>query len=49
MVLEKEKKDKQQNHFALGHPVYTLESRITVGQGINVGPGKFAKTNKCRA
>ena len=28
---------------------YTLESRIDVGQGINVGPGKFGKNNKRRA
>ena len=27
----------------------TLESGIDVGQGINVGPGKFVKKNKCRA
>ena len=27
----------------------TLESGIDVGQGINVGPGKFAKNNKHRA
>ena len=27
----------------------TLESRIDVGQGINVGPGKFVKKNKRRA
>ena len=27
----------------------TLESRIDVGQGINVGPGKFGKKNKRRA
>ena len=27
----------------------TLESGIDVGQGINVGPGKFAKKNKRRA
>jgi hypothetical protein len=29
--------------------VTTLESGIDVGQGINVGPGKFAKKNKHRA
>ena len=28
--------------------VLTLESRVDVGQGINVGPGKFAKKNKHR-
>ena len=28
---------------------YTLESVIDVGQGISVGPGKFAKKNKRRA
>ena len=28
---------------------YTLESRIDVGQGINIGLGRFAKKNKCRA
>ena len=27
----------------------TLESGIDVGQGINVGPGKFDKKNKRRA
>ena len=27
----------------------TLESGIDVGQGINVGPGKFGKKNKRRA
>ena len=27
----------------------TLKSGINVGQGINVGPGKFGKENKCRA
>ena len=27
----------------------TLDSGIDVGQGINVGPGKFGKKNKCRA
>ena len=27
----------------------TLASRIDVGQGINLGPGKFGKKNKCRA
>ena len=27
----------------------TLESGIDVGQGINVGPGKLGKKNKCRA
>ena len=26
--------------------LHTLESGINVGQGINVGPGKFAKKNK---
>ena len=29
--------------------VLTLDSRIDVGQGINLGPGKFGKTNKLRA
>ena len=29
--------------------MHTLESRIDVGQGINVGPGKFGKNNKRRA
>ena len=33
-------------HFANGT---TLESEIDVGQGINVGPGKFVKKNKRRA
>ena len=27
---------------------YTLASGIDVGQGINVGPGKFGKNNKRR-
>ena len=29
--------------------LFTLESGIDVGQGINVGPRKFAKKNKRRA
>ena len=29
--------------------VLTLESGIDVGQGINVGPGKFGKNNKLMA
>ena len=29
--------------------LYTLDSRIGVGQGINIGPGKFVKKNKRRA
>ena len=29
--------------------LFTLESGIDVGQGINVGPGKFIKKNKPRA
>ena len=29
--------------------ISTLESGIDVGQGINVGPGKFVKKNKRRA
>ena len=29
--------------------MYTLESGIDVGQGINVGPGKLGKKNKRRA
>ena len=29
--------------------MHTLESEIDVGQGINVGPGKFVKKNKRRA
>ena len=28
------------------HYQHTLESGIDVGQGINVGPGKFEKKNK---
>ena len=27
----------------------TLESETYVGQGINIGPGKFGNNNKCRA
>ena len=27
----------------------TLESEIDIGQGINIGPGKFVKKNKRRA
>ena len=27
----------------------TLESETDVGQGINIGPGKFGNNNKCRA
>jgi hypothetical protein len=30
-------------------PAITLASGIDVGQGINVGPGKFGKKNKRRA
>ena len=33
----------------LNRLTYTLESGIDVGQGINVGPGKFGKKNKRRA
>ena len=29
--------------------IVTLASRIDVGQGINIGPGKFGKKNKHRA
>ena len=29
--------------------VATLKSGIDVGQGINIGPGKFVKKNKHRA
>ena len=29
--------------------LYTLDSRIGVGQGKNIGPGKFVKKNKHRA
>ena len=29
--------------------ISTLDSRINVGQEINIGPGKFAKKNKHRA
>ena len=33
-------------HFIKKHfYIPTLESRIDVGQGINVGPGKFGKKN----
>ena len=28
---------------------HTLASGIDVGQGINIGSGKFGKNNKCRA
>ena len=28
---------------------FTLDSRIDVGQEINVGPGNFDKKNKCSA
>ena len=31
------------------HPPTTLASGIDVGQGINIGPGKFGKKNKHRA
>ena len=33
----------------IGDSYGTLESVIEVGQGINVGPGKFGKKNKHRA
>ena len=33
----------------IGQLAATLESGIDVGQGINVGPGKFVKKNKHRA
>ena len=29
--------------------MHTLESETDVGQGINIGPGKFGNNNKCRA
>ena len=35
--------------FVTKWKVHTLESGIDVGQGINVGPGKFVKRNKRRA
>ena len=35
--------------FAQEFKPATLESGIDVGQGINVGPGKFVKKNKLRA
>jgi hypothetical protein len=31
------------------HPPTNLASGIDVGQGINIGPGKFGKKNKHRA
>ena len=31
------------------HPPTTLASGIDVGQGINIGPGKFGKKNEGRA
>jgi hypothetical protein len=34
------------NYYACTILQHTLESGIDVGQGINVGPGKFAKKNK---
>ena len=33
----------------ISNPYVTLVSGIDVGQGINVGPGKFGKKNKRRA
>ena len=36
-----------QNSYVL--QIITLASGIDVGQGINVGPGKFGKKNKRRA
>ena len=35
--------------FCLHYCILTLDSGIDVGQGINVGPGKVGKNNKCRA
>ena len=38
------------NHTAIMKIDFTtLESRIDVGQGITIGPGKFVKKNKRRA
>ena len=34
--------------LAQARPMITLESGIDVGQGINVGHGKFVKNNKPR-
>ena len=36
-------------HYSLEIQPFTLESRIDVGQGITVEPGKFVKNNKHRA
>ena len=35
--------------FTIDLTLTTLESGIDVGHGINIGPGKFVKKNKCRA
>ena len=37
------------NQVATFIPDSRVASGIDVGQGINVGPGKFGKKNKCRA
>ena len=47
-VLEFGKNDGD-NQASAPPTMFTLESGIDVGQGINVGPGKFVKKNKHRA
>ena len=47
MTAEIENKGQNHNSYQIKN-CSTLESVIDVGQGINVGPGKFVKKNKPR-
>ena len=48
-IFDKDKITLNSKKIQLSFAFLTLESRIDVGQGINVGPGKFVKKNKRRA
>ena len=48
-IFDKDKITSLSKKIQLSFAFLTLESGIDVGQGITVGPGKFVKTNKCRA
>ena len=49
MFKETKKKIIILTHLHCNHSKPTLESEIDIGQGINVGPGKFVTKNKRRA
>jgi hypothetical protein len=49
MNLNEEKNHVPQGGIEPTPTLFTLASGIDVGQGINIGPGKFGKKNKCRA